>query len=158
MIEKVPMTEAGFTRLQDELKRLKTVERTSVVKALESAREHGDLSENAEFHAAKERQSFIETRVMELEDKLRRADVIDVSALSGNRVQFGVTVRLADEDTNEKVTYTIVGTDEADIKEGLLSVTSPLARGIIGKNKGDSAEVNTPGGLKYYEILTVTYK
>ena len=158
MIEKVPMTEAGYTRLQDELKRLKTVERPSVVKALESAREHGDLSENAEFHAAKERQSFIETRVMELEDKLRRADVIDVRALSGNRVQFGATVRLADEDTDEKVTYTIVGTDEADIKEGLLSVTSPLARGIIGKHKGDSAEVNTPGGLKYYEILTVTYK
>jgi len=158
MIEKVPMTEAGYTRLQDELKRLKTVERPSVVKALESAREHGDLSENAEFHAAKERQSFIETRVMELEDKLRRADVIDVGALSGNRVQFGATVRLVDEDTDEKVTYTIVGTDEADIKEGLLSVTSPLARGIIGKNKGDSAEVNTPGGLKYYEILTVKYK
>ena len=152
------MTDAGYTRLKDELKRLKTVERPSVVRALEAAREHGDLSENAEFHAAKERQSFIETRVMELEDKIRRADVIDVSALSGDRVQFGATVKLADEDTDEEVTYTIVGTDEADIKSGLLSVTSPLARGIIGKNKGDSAEVNTPGGIKYYEILTVTYK
>ena len=152
------MTDAGYTRLKDELKRLKTVERPSVVRALEAAREHGDLSENAEFHAAKERQSFIETRVMELEDKIRRADVIDVSALSGDRVQFGATVKLADEDTDEEVTYTIVGTDEADIKSGLLSVTSPLARGIIGKNKGDSAEVNTPGGIKYYEILTVKYK
>lgn len=157
-MEKVPMTDAGYTRLKDELKRLKTVERPSVVRALEAAREHGDLSENAEFHAAKERQSFIETRVMELEDKIRRADVIDVSALSGDRVQFGATVKLADEDTDEEVTYTIVGTDEADIKSGLLSVTSPLARGIIGKNKGDSAEVNTPGGIKYYEILTVKYK
>ena len=152
------MTDAGYTRLKDELKRLKTVERPSVVRALEAAREHGDLSENAEFHAAKERQSFIETRVMELEDKIRRADVIDVIALSGDRVQFGATVKLADEDTDEEVTYTIVGTDEADIKSGLLSVTSPLARGIIGKNKGDSAEVNTPGGIKYYEILTVKYK
>ena len=157
-MEKVPMTSAGYGRLQDELKRLKTVERPSIVKALEAAREHGDLSENAEFHAAKERQGFIETRVMELEDKLRRAEVIDVSALSGNRVQFGATVRLADEDTDEKVTYKIVGADEADIKEGLLSVTSPLARAIIGKSKGDTAEVNTPGGLKYYEIVNVNYK
>ena len=157
-MEKVPMTSAGYGRLQDELKRLKTVERPAIVKALEAAREHGDLSENAEFHAAKERQGFVETRVMELEDKLRRADVIDVSALSGNRVQFGATVRLADEDTEERATYRIVGADEADIKEGLLSVTSPLARAIIGKSKGDTAEVDTPGGLKYYEIVNVNYK
>lgn len=157
-MEKVPMTSAGYSRLQDELKRLKTVERPAIVKALEAAREHGDLSENAEFHAAKERQGFVETRVMELEDKLRRADVIDVSALSGNRVQFGATVRLADEDTEERTTYRIVGADEADIKEGLLSVTSPLARAIIGKSKGDTAEVDTPGGLKYYEIVNVNYK
>lgn len=157
-MEKVPMTSAGYSRLQDELKRLKTVERPSIVKALEAAREHGDLSENAEFHAAKERQGFVETRVMELEDKLRRADVIDVSALSGNRVQFGATVRLEDEDTEERATYRIVGADEADIKEGLLSVTSPLARAIIGKSKGDTAEVDTPGGLKYYEIVNVNYK
>ena len=157
-MEKVPMTSAGYSRLQDELKRLKTVERPSIVKALEAAREHGDLSENAEFHAAKERQSFVETRVMELEDKLRRADVIDVSALSGNRVQFGATVLLEDEDTEERATYRIVGADEADIKEGLLSVTSPLARAIIGKSKGDTAEVDAPGGLKYYEIVNVNYK
>lgn len=157
-MEKVPMTSAGYSRLQDELKRLKTVERPAIVKALEAAREHGDLSENAEFHAAKERQGFVETRVMELEDKLRRADVIDVSALSGNRIQFGATVRLADEDTEERTTYRIVGADEADIKEGLLSVTSPLARAIIGKSKGDTAEVDTPGGLKYYEIVNVNYK
>ena len=157
-MEKVPMTSAGYSRLQDELKRLKTVERPAIVKALEAAREHGDLSENAEFHAAKERQGFVETRVMELEDKLRRADVIDVSALSGNRIQFGATVRLADEDTEERTTYRIVGADEADIKEGLLSVTSPLARAIIGKSKGDTAEVDTPGVLKYYEIVNVNYK
>ena len=157
-MEKVPMTSAGYSRLQDELKRLKTVERPSIVKALEAAREHGDLSENAEFHAAKERQSFVETRVMELEDKLRRADVIDVSALSGNRVQFGATVRLEDEDTEERAPYRIVGAVEADIKERLLSVTSPLARAIIGKSKGDTAEVDTPGGLKYYEIVNVNYK
>ena len=157
-MEKVPMTSAGYSRLQDELKRLKTVERPAIVKALEAAREHGDLSENAEFHAAKERQGFVETRVMELEDKLRRADVIDVSALSGNRIQFGATVRLADEDTEERTTYRIVGADEADIKEGLLSVTSPLARAVIGKSKGDTAEVDTPGGLKYYEIVNVNYK
>lgn len=152
------MTAAGFSRLEEELKRLKTVERPSIIKALEAARAHGDISENAEFHAAKERQSFIESRVMELEDKLRRADVIDVSALSGNRVQFGARVRLADEDTDEEVTYQIVGADEADIRQGLLSVTSPVARAIIGRVAGDSVEVNTPGGIKCYEIMKVSYK
>jgi transcription elongation factor GreA len=157
-MEKVPMTAAGFSRLEEELKRLKTVERPSIIKALEAARAHGDISENAEFHAAKERQSFIESRVMELEDKLRRADVIDVSALSGNRVQFGARVRLADEDTDEEVTYQIVGADEADIRQGLLSVTSPVARAIIGRVAGDSVEVNTPGGIKCYEIMKVSYK
>jgi transcription elongation factor GreA len=157
-MEKVPMTAAGFSRLEEELKRLKTVERPSIIKALEAARAHGDISDNAEFHAAKERQSFIESRVMELEDKLRRADVIDVSALSGNRVQFGARVRLADEDTDEEVTYQIVGADEADIRQGLLSVTSPVARAIIGRVAGDSVEVNTPGGIKCYEIMKVSYK
>ena len=156
-MEKVPMTAAGFSRLQDELKRLRSVERPGIIKALEAAREHGDISENAEYHAAKERQSFIESRVMEIEDKMRRAEIIDVSKLSGNGVKFGATVHLADEDTDQEVTYQIVGTDEADIKLGLLSITSPLARALIGKIAGESIEVATPGGPRAYEIIEVKY-
>jgi len=157
-MEKVPMTDRGFTRLSDELRRLKTVERPAVIRALEEARGHGDLSENAEYHAAKERQAYIEGRVMEIEDKLSRAAVIDVGKLSGDGVKFGATVTLADEDTDEESTYQIVGVDEADIKSGLLSVTSPLARALIGKNVGDSVEVSAPGGAKSYEIVKVHYK
>ncbi len=152
------MTVAGFGRLEAELKHLKSVERSAVIRAIASAREHGDLSENAEYHAAKERQGFIESRVLELEDKLRRAEVIDVSKLSGNQVKFGATIVLADEDTDEELTYQIVGTDEADIKAGLLSITSPLARTLIGKSAGESVEVTTPGGSKSYEIVSVSYK
>ncbi len=152
------MTAAGFARLEEELKRLKTEERPRIVKALEAAREMGDISENAEFHAAKERQGFIESRVMELEDKLSRSQVIDVSKLSGKQVKFGATVRLADEDTDEQSTFQIVGADEADIEDGRLSITSPLARALIGKSKGDSVEVVTPGGAKGYEIVAVRYK
>ena len=157
-MEKVPMTDRGFARLSEELRRLKTVERPAVIRALEEAREHGDLSENAEYHAAKERQSYIEGRVMEIEDKLSRALVIDIVKLSGDGVKFGATVTLADEDTDAESIYQIVGVDEADIKSGLLSVTSPLARALIGKNVGDSVEVTAPGGAKSYEIVGVLYK
>ncbi|HUN52453.1 MAG TPA: transcription elongation factor GreA, partial [Candidatus Sulfotelmatobacter sp.] len=151
-MQKVPMTVVGYERLEAELKHLKSVERSAVIKAIASAREHGDLSENAEYHAAKERQGFIESRVLELEDKLRRAEVIDVSKLSGKQIKFGATITLADEDTDEELTYQIVGADEADIKAGLLSITSPLARTLIGKSAGESVEVTTPGGSKSYEI------
>lgn len=157
-MDKLPMTSRGLNRLQEELKTLKSVERPQVIRALEEARAHGDLSENAEYHAAKERQAFIEGRVAELEDKIARAEVIDVSKLSGSIVRFGATVTLVDEDTDEKVTYQIVGADEGDIAKGLLSITAPLARALIGKTKGDSVEVSTPGGSKAYEITRVVYK
>lgn len=157
-MDRLPMTANGYSRLQEELKHLKSVERPAIIKALEEAREHGDLSENAEYHAAKERQAFIEGRVAEIEDKISRAQVIDVSKLSGTTVRFGATVTLADEDTDEKKTYQIVGADEGDIANGLLSLVSPLARALIGKEKGDSVEVTTPGGSKAYEIIKVQYK
>ncbi|MBV6633118.1 MAG: transcription elongation factor GreA [Alphaproteobacteria bacterium] len=156
-MDKAPMTAAGYERLQEELKRLKTVDRPNVVKAIAEAREHGDLSENAEYHAARERQSFIEGRVLELEDMQARADVIDPSALDGDTVKFGAKIELADEDTDEEVTYQIVGQYESDIKAGMLSVSAPLARALIGKQVGDSVEVTTPGGSKSYEILKVTF-
>lgn len=152
------MTAAGYNRLQEELKHLKTTERPNVIKAIAEAREHGDLSENAEYHAARERQSFIEGRVSELEDKISRAEVIDPAKLSGGSVKFGATVTLADEDTDEESTYQIVGQDESDIKNGFLSITSPLARALIGKNTGDSVEVSTPGGSKMYEVVSVEFK
>lgn len=152
------MTATSYERLQEELRTRKTEDRPAVIRAIEEAREHGDLSENAEYHAAREHQSFIEGRVAELEDKLRRAEVIDVSKLSGKIIKFGATVRLADEDTNKKATYQIVGTDEAEISAGLLSVTSPLGRALIGKTAGDSVEVTTPKGTKAYEVMRVQYK
>ncbi len=156
-MNKFPMTEDGLNRLKAELERLKTIERPSVIRALSEAREHGDLAENAEYHAARERQSFIEGRLAELESKIRHAEVIDVSKLSGKAVKFGATVKLADEDTDETATYRIVGADEADISEGRLSITSPLAQALIGKEKGDSVVVNTPRGAKAYEIISVKY-
>ena len=156
-MEKVPMTVSSHAKLEDELKRLKTVDRPEVIREIAAAREHGDLSENAEYHAAKERQGLIEARVAELEYKVSRAQVIDVSLLSGTTVKFGAKVKLADEDTDEKSSYRLVGADEADIKEGLLSITSPLARALIGKSKGDSVEVTTPTGSKSYEILSVKF-
>jgi transcription elongation factor GreA len=156
-MSKVPMTETGFTRLQEELRRLKTVDRPAVIRAIAEAREHGDLSENAEYHAARERQSFIEGRVLELEDKIARAEVIDVSKLNGDGVKFGATVVLADEESDEEATYQLVGEDEADIRKGLLSVTSPLGRALIGKQLGESVEVTTPRGGKSYEIVKVMY-
>lgn len=152
------MTAAGYARLESEIKRLKTIERPAVIRQIEEARAHGDLSENAEYHAAKERQGFIEGRVMELEDKISRAQVIDVSKLSGSSIKFGATVTLVDEDTDEKSKYQIVGEVEADVKEGRLSITSPMARALIGKSKGDSVEVVTPGGGRSYEILKVEYR
>jgi transcription elongation factor GreA len=157
-MDKVPMTSSGYDRLEVELKRLKTVERPDVIKAIATAREHGDLSENAEYHAAKERQAFIEGRVGELEEMIRMAEVIDVSQLSGNTVKFGAIVTLADEDTDEETTYQIVGEHEANIKEGFLSITSPLARALIGKTIGDTVEVPTPKGAKVYEVITVKFK
>lgn len=156
-MEKIPMTAAGLSRLEDELRNLKSVERPAVIRAIADAREHGDLSENAEYHAARERQSFIEGRVAELEDIISRAQVIDISQLSGDQVRFGATVSLADEDSDDEVVYTIVGAHEADIKEGRLSVHAPLARALIGKHLGDSVEVTTPGGSKSYEIVDVKF-
>ena len=158
MIDKVPMTKLGFETLETELRNLKGVERPAVIKAIAEAREHGDLSENAEYHAARERQSFIEGRVQELEDKISRADVIDVSKLEGKNIKFGATITLLDDDTNEKVNYQIVGEDEADIKAGLLSITSPLARALINKSVKDVVEVNTPKGSKSYEVVKVAYR
>lgn len=158
MSEKLPITADGLARLQEELRHLKNTARPEVIKAIALAREHGDLSENAEYHAARERQSFIEGRVGELEDKVSRAEVIDVSSLSGTTVMFGATVKLADEDTNEKLTYQLVGDDEADIRQGRLSISAPLSRALIGKEIGDSVEVSTPKGEKGYEIISVAYK
>ena len=148
----------GFEALETEVRHLKTVERPAIIKAISSAREHGDLSENAEYHAAKERQSYVEGRLMELEDKISRAQVIDVAKLSGKDVKFGATVKLLDEDTEDAITYQVVGEIEADVKSGRISITSPLGRALIGKTIGDSVEVNTPGGGKSYEILAVNFK
>ncbi|MBS0272393.1 MAG: transcription elongation factor GreA [Proteobacteria bacterium] len=157
-MKKLPMTAGGLQRLQEELKHLKTVERHAVIKAISEAREHGDLSENAEYHSARERQGFIEGRIKELEDKVARAEVIDVSTLSGTDIKFGATVTLIDDETDEKMTYQIVGVDEADIKKGLLSINSPLARALIGKSVGDTCDIATPGkGHKSYEIIGVLY-
>ena len=155
---KIPMTATGYNRLQEELKRLKAVDRPSVIRAIAEARSNGDLSENAEYHAARERQSFIEGRVLELEDKIARAEVIDVSKLSGKVVKFGATVTLADEESDEKVVYQIVGEDEADIAQRRLSVTSPLARALIGKTIGESVEVSTPRGARSYEVVKVAFR
>ncbi len=154
------MTLEGFNDLEVELRRLKTKERPEIIRAIATAREHGDLSENAEYHAARERQAFVEGRVGDIEDLIRRAEVIDVSKLKGKSkiIKFGATVKLADEDTDEETTYQIVGEHEADINSGRLSITSPLARALISKTVSDSVEVTTPGGAKSYEIINVRYK
>ena len=157
-MNKIPMTLDGFNRLQEELKRLKSVDRPAIIRQIAEARDHGDLSENAEYHAARERQGFIEGRIMELEDKISRGEVIDVSKLSGKVIKFGATVTLADEDTDEEQIFQIVGEDEADVSKGRLSVTSPLARALIGKGKGDSVEVTTPRGAKSYEVVKVAFR
>ena len=156
-MEKVPMTRQGLDSLEEEFRRLRNEERPAVIKAIAAAREHGDLSENAEYHAARERQSFIEGRLAELEDVISRADVIDVSKLSGDIVRFGASVIVVDEDTDEEIAYQIVGAHEANLEDGRLSVISPLARAMIGKTIGDSVEVNTPRGPKGYEISDVKF-
>ncbi|MEZ5939421.1 MAG: transcription elongation factor GreA [Hyphomonadaceae bacterium] len=157
-MQRIPMTADGHRALEAELKLLKTEERPAIIAAIAEARSHGDLSENAEYHAAKERQSFIEGRVAELEDKLARADVIDTSKLKGGTVKFGATVTVLDEDTEEQSVYKIVGEDEADVASGKISITSPIARAMIGKEEGDSAEVAAPGGAKSFEIVSIEWK
>lgn len=153
----VPMTAKGHQYLIDELKRLKTVERPKNVRDIEEARSHGDLSENAEFHAAKERQSLLDVQIREIEDKLARAQVIDISKLSGERVVFGATVTMTDGDTGDKVVYQIVGDHEAEPKDGKISVSSPIARALIGKNEGDEVQVRTPTGIRTFDILSVEF-
>ena len=156
-MNKIPMTADGYNRLREELKHLKTVDRPAIIRAIAEARDHGDLAENAEYHSARDRQSFIEGRLAEIEDKITRAEVIDVSKLSGSVIKFGAKVTLADEETDEEQTFQIVGEDEADISQGRLSVTSPLARALIGKRTGESVEVATPRGAKSYEVVTVAF-
>jgi transcription elongation factor GreA len=151
------MTAEGYHALDEELKRLKTVERPAVIAAIGEARLHGDLSENAEYHAAKDRQGWIEGQIAEIEDKMARAQVIDVSKLSGKQIKFGATVSVIDEDTEEKARYQIVGEHEADVRQGRVSITSPIARAMIGKESGDVVEVTTPGGVKAYEITKVEW-
>ncbi len=158
MTGKVPITARGAEMLRKELQHLKSVERPKVIQAIAEAREHGDLKENAEYHAAREQQSFIEGRIGEINGKLGNAQIIDVTTLNpGGKVVFGATVDLIDEETGKEVTYQIVGEDEADISKGMVSITSPIARALIGKEEGDIAEVQAPGGIKEYEILAVRY-
>lgn len=156
-MERVPMTVKGFKALEAELQRLKSVERPRIVQAIAEARAHGDLSENAEYHAAKDAQGLNEAKVAELEDKLGRADVVDPATLSGTTVKFGARVKLVDEDTEEEVTYQIVGEMEADVKRGMVSISSPIARALIGKSEGDVVEVTTPRGARSYEILKINW-
>jgi transcription elongation factor GreA len=156
-MEKIPMTSAGHTALDAELKKLKTVERTAIIQAIAEARELGDLSENAEYHSAREKHSFIEGRIKELEGILSLADVIDPAKLSGT-VKFGARVTLVDEDTDQEKTWQIVGEHEANVEAGLLNIKSPIARALIGKDEGDSVEVRTPGGVRSYEILSIVYR
>ena len=157
-MDKVPMTAEGYTTLEAEIKNLKTAERPRIIKLIAEARSHGDLSENAEYHAAKELQGITEARIADLEDKLSRADIIDVSKLKGSQVMFGATVTLIDEDTEDKVKDRIVGEVEGNVKEGKISITSPIARALLGKTKNDVVEVSTPGGGKSYEIVKVEFK
>ena len=158
MVEKVPMTATGYAALEEELKHRQSVERPRIIEHIAEARSHGDLSENAEYHAAKEDQSHNEGRIAEIEDKLARADIIDITKLSGDTIKFGATVTLVDEDTDKKAVWQIVGEVEADAKKGRISITSPLARALIGKKKGASVEVNTPGGGKAYEITKIEWR
>jgi transcription elongation factor GreA len=158
VMERVPMTIEGHKNLEVELQRLKAVERPRIIAAISEARAHGDLSENAEYHAAKEQQGLNEARVAELEDKLNRAEIIDTSKLSGDTVKFGATVTLQDEDSADKVTYTIVGDTEADLRNGKISISSPIARALIGKSKGESVDVTTPKGTRTLEVLKVSWK
>ncbi len=157
-MDKNPITPEGYGKLREELNQLRSVERPKIIQMIATAREHGDLSENAEYHAARERQSFVEGRVKELEDKLARAEVIDPTKLSGSRVAFGATVRLSNTETEEEASYRIVGADESDLQAGSISITSPLARSLLGKEVGDEVSVRMPGGQRTYEVLEVTFK
>ncbi len=157
-MDKVPITGKGFSALEEELRHRQQVERPRIIQAITEARTHGDLSENAEYHAAKEAQALNEGRILELESMISRAEIIDVSKLSGNRIKFGATVKLIDEDTDEEKTYQIVGEPEADVRSGRVSVTSPIARALMGKTVGDTVEVSTPGGGKSYEVLKVMFR
>lgn len=157
-MEKVFITPEGFTRMEAELKNLKGVERPAIIEAISEARAHGDLSENAEYHAAKEKQGFLEGRIMELESLVSRAEIIEITSLKGDTIKFGATVTLIDEDTEEKVKYQIVSEYEADLKAGKISLTAPIARALIGKKKGDVVEVTTPKGTKAYEVVAVEFK
>ena len=156
-MDKIPLTAEGYAVLEKELKQLKSVERPAVVNAIAEAREHGDLKENAEYHAAREKQSFIEGRIQELEAVISMADIIDPKVVSGETIKFSATVELVDEETEEEVVYQIVGEQEARLEDGKIAITAPIARALIGKTAGDSAEVHTPKGVRYYEILTVKY-
>jgi transcription elongation factor GreA len=157
-MDKIPMTPEGHEALQEELKNLKTVERPAIVKAIAAAREHGDLSENAEYHAARERQSFVEGRIGELEDTTKRAEIIDTTKLKGKTVRFGAKVKLADEETNEEANYQLVGEFEADIEQRKISILSPLGKALIGREMGDSVEVTTPNGVRYFEVMSVRFR
>ncbi|MBT4906776.1 MAG: transcription elongation factor GreA [Rhodospirillaceae bacterium] len=157
-MDKIPMTPEGHEALQEELKNLKTVERPAIVKAIAAAREHGDLSENAEYHAARERQSFVEGRIGELEDTTKRAEIIDTTKLKGKTVRFGAKVKLADEETDEEATYQLVGEFEADIEKRKISIMSPLGKALIGREMGDSVEVTTPNGVRYFEVVSVRFR
>lgn len=156
--ERMPITSQGFSNLQEELKKLKTIDRIQVIQAIKSARAHGDLSENAEYHAACEKQSFIEGRIAEIEDKISRAEVINVCKLTGPSIKFGATITIQDQETEKVLKYQIVGESEADINKGLLSIKAPLSRALINKQKNDIVEVSTPNGFKSYEIISVEYK
>lgn len=156
-MEKSPITTVGYRRLQEEIKNLKSVERPAVIKAIAEAREHGDLSENAEYHAARERQSFIEGRISELEDITKRSEIIDLAKMTGETVRFGATVRLADEETDGEVSYQVVGEFEADINRGRISISSPLGRALIGRQVGDSVEVESPRGTRYFELVKIQF-
>ena len=157
-MERVPMTLEGYKSLEEELQRLKGVERPRIIAAISEARAHGDLSENAEYHAAKEQQGLNEARVAEIEDKINRAEVIDISQLSGDVIKFGATVTLNDEDSGEVSTYRIVGDNEANLRERKISISSPIARALIGKSKGDSVDVTTPKGVRSFEVVKVAWK
>ena len=156
-MERVPMTLKGFQNLEEELQRLKAVERPRIIAAISEARAHGDLSENAEYHAAKEQQGLNEARVAEIEDKINRAEVIDISRMSGDTIKFGATVTLSDEDSGDKVTYTIVGDTEANLRDRKISISSPIGRALIGKSKGESVDVTTPKGTRTFEVLKVSW-
>jgi transcription elongation factor GreA len=157
MMERVPITLEGLKNLEDELQRLKAVERPRIIAAISEARAHGDLSENAEYHAAKEQQGMNEARVAEIEDKINRAEVIDISRMSGDTIKFGATVTLSDEDSGDKVTYTIVGDTEANLRDLKISISSPIGRALIGKSKGESVDVTTPKGTRTFEVLKVSW-